>query len=321
MDPSDAQWWTPVITFVLTEIDRLRKSGKPVLLLAATNHFDHLDAALIRPGRLERKVSVLLPDEHERRALFANCLGDRIGPDWSATLARLAVTATPARIESWCKSAIAKVEAENRPLELRDVVDLIAPPDGRSPEKDRAVALHEAGHAIVAIELGLPIAEISILSMGAVGGWVKSALEEHSLLTRAEIGRMGTMMLGGRAADSVLGGGAHGGAAADIDAVNALLRAAMLDLGLYGSLATGSNTDLRNWQNDGISLWSAINVELGRLYDRAVEIVSRRRSDIFKLVEVLLVERVITGDRLTEILATDVPDHPSDGSTQHLGSA
>lgn len=321
MDPSDAQWWTPVITFVLTEIDRVRKAGKPVLLLAATNHFGHLDAALIRPGRLEQKVSVLLPDEQERRVLFANCLGDRIGPDWSATLARLAVMATPARIESWCKSAIAAADAECRPLELRDLLDLIAPADGRSVEKDRAVALHEAGHAIVAVELGLPVAEISILSMGAVGGWVKSSPDENSLLTRDEVERMGTMVLGGRAADTVLGGGAHGGAASDIHAVNGLLRTAMLDLGLYGSLTTGGNTDLRNWQNQGISLWTAINVELGRLYDRAAEIVSRRRGDIFKLVDVLLVERVVTGDRLADILGAEVPEQPSDSPAQHPGRA
>lgn len=321
MDPSDAQWWTPVITFVLTELDRLRKSGKPVLLLAATNHFNHLDAALIRPGRLEQKVSVLLPDEKERRALFVTCLGDRIGPGWSAILARLAVMATPARIESWCRSAIAKAEIENRPLDLRDLIDLIAPPDGRSPQKDRAVALHEAGHAIVAAELGLPVAEISILSMGAVGGWMKSARDENSLLTRDEIERMGATMLGGRAADTVLGGGAHGGAASDIDAVNGLLRTAMVDLGLYCSLTTGGNIDLRNWRGDGISLWTAINVELGRLYDRAAEIVSRRRGDIFRLVEVLLVERVVTGDRLADILGADVSEPPSDDPTQHIGRA
>ena len=308
MDPSDAQWWTPVITFVLTELDRLRKSGKPVLLLAATNHFNHLDAALIRPGRLEQKVSVLLPDEKERRALFVTCLGDRIGPGWSAILARLAVMATPARIESWCRSAIAKAEIENRPLDLRDLIDLIAPPDGRSPQKDRAVALHEAGHAIVAAELGLPVAEISILSMGAVGGWMKSARDENSLLTRDEIERMGATM-GDRAADTVLGGGAHGGAASDIDAVNGLLRTAMVDPAL---LLADDRRQYRFAQlrGDGISLWTAINVELGRLYDRAAEIVSRRRGDIFRLVEVLLVERVVTGDRLADILGADVSEPP-----------
>lgn len=318
LDPSDAQWWTPVVTFVLTELDRIRQSGKPVLLLAATNHFDHLDAALVRPERLERRVSVLAPNEDERRAMFATCLGDMLTADELATLGRLSVLATPARITSWCKSAIAAAASDGRPLELRDLIDLIAPADGRSREQDRLVALHEAGHALVAIELGLPVAEVSILSMGAVGGWVKSTPDEHRLLTRAEVERMGAMMLGGRAADSVLGNGAHGGAAADIDAVNTLLRSAMLDLGLYGSLATAGNSDLRNW-HEGVSLWTAINAELNRLYVRAAEIVGRREDDIFKLIEVLLEERVVTGDRLAEILGDSVPADTSVGPAQPLG--
>ncbi|MHA6730196.1 AAA family ATPase [Devosia sp. A369] len=318
MDPEDASWWTPVITFVLTEIDRLRKSGRPVLLLAATNHFNHLDAALVRPGRLERQVSVLPPNETERRAMFATCLGGRIGADGLSTLARLSVLATPAKVESWCLSAIAAAEVEDRALQLRDLVDLIAPPSGRSAKKDRSVALHEAGHAIVAHELGLPVAEISILGMGDAAGWVNTRLEDR-LLTRDDMEHIASMMLAGRAADMVLGGGADAGAASDLESVNKLLRAAMLDLGLYGPLTTAANSDLRNWQNDGVTLWSTIGDEINRLYDRATDIVSRRRGDIFKLVEVLLVERVVTGDRLTEILAADAIEDTSDGPAQPVG--
>lgn len=304
MEPKDAQWWTPVVTFTLTELDRLRQAGKPILLIGATNHFHRLDAALIRPGRLETRVPVLLPDLDERRKLFASRLGGRISDNGLKTLARLSVMATPAQVESWCQSAIAAAQTESRPIKLRDLVDLIAPSDGRTPEEDRAVAVHEAGHAIVAVELGLPVEEVSILSIGAFGGWVKSARDKHSLITRNQIERHGAMILGGRAADCLLGGGAHAGAAADIEAVNALLKSAMLELGLYGSLNTAATSDLRFWR-EGASLWAAIGAELERLYDRAAEIVNRRRDDIFALVDVLLTERVVTGERLREILVSD----------------
>ncbi|MHA6691245.1 AAA family ATPase [Devosia sp. A449] len=320
MDPSDAQWWTPVITFVLTEIDRLRKAGRPVLLLAATNHFDHLDAALVRPGRLERQVSVLPPNETERRAMFATCLGGRIGADGLSTLARLSVLATPAKVDSWCQSAIAAAEADGRALELRDLVELIAPQGNRSPATDWAVALHEAGHAIVAHALGLPVAEISIIGAGDVGGWVKIRPGD-GLMTRARMERLGIMMLGGRAADAVLGEGPHAGAESDLEDVNQLLRTAMLDLGLYGSLTTGSNIDPRSWPNDGGSLWSAISAELGRLYNQAVEIVSGRRGDVVKLAEFLSIERVITGNRLAEILGTDKPEAVADAPAPPVGRA
>lgn len=301
MEPRDAQWWTPVVTFVLTEIDRLRQSTRPVLLIGATNHVDRLDAALIRPGRLETRVSVLLPDLEDRKRLFRGFVGSTISADGIATLARLAVMATPAQIESWCRLALAQAEARAKALHLRDLVDLVAPPDGRSHEKDRAIALHEAGHAIVAHELGLPVAEISILSMGAIGGFVNTGNQDRAMLTRDGIERLGTMILGGRAADMVLGQGAHAGAAADIEAVNILLRSAMLELGLYGSLRTAKNSDVRNFR-DGVSLALAIETELNRLLDSAVAIVSRREKDIFRLVAVLLDERVMTGERFAEVL-------------------
>ena len=61
MDNRDRGWWTPIVTLVLTELDRLRKSNTKVLLLGATNYYLHLDPALIRPGRLQQRVPVLPP--------------------------------------------------------------------------------------------------------------------------------------------------------------------------------------------------------------------------------------------------------------------
>src|SRR5690606_11511547 len=137
-----------------------------------------------------------------------------------------------------------------------------------SPHKDRAVALHEAGHAVVAIELGLPVQEVSILSLGAISGYVTTGDGDTGLLTREQIERTGTMMLGGRAADEALGSGGHAGAAADLESVNSLLRAAMLDFGLYGSLRTAKNSDYRDFKN-GVPLAVVIDIELNRFLKRA----------------------------------------------------
>jgi DNA polymerase III delta prime subunit len=306
LSQEDLQWWTSLITFTLTEIDRLRKAGRPILLLAATNHFEHLDAALVRPGRLERRVSVLPPNEQERRALFASCLGERIGGEGLSSLARLSVLATPARIESWCKSAIAAAEAAGRPLMLRDLVELVAPNGRRSDRTDRAVALHEAGHAIVAWDLGVPVTEISILSIGAAGGWVQTEFDDP-LITRDKVERLAAVMLGGRAADIALGEGAHAGAASDLDSVNRLLRSAMLQFGLFGPLTTGLNSDTRNWLKPGASLSVAIGDEIDKALTRAGDIVRRRRDDVFRLVEVLRIERVVTREGLAQLLEQNAP--------------
>ncbi|MGN6683603.1 MAG: hypothetical protein ACTHKD_06280 [Devosia sp.] len=260
---------------------------------------------------------MLPPNEQERLALFASCLGSRIGREGLSSLARLSVLATPARIESWCRSAIAAAEAAGRPLGLRDLVELIAPRGQRSDRTDRAVALHEAGHAIVAWDLGVPVKEVSILSIGAAGGWVQTELDDP-LITRDKVERLAAVMLGGRAADIALGEGAHAGAAADLDNVNRLLRSAMLEFGLFGPLTTGVNSDTRNWPKAGTSLSVAIGEEIERALSRAGEIVRRRRDDVFRLVEVLRVERVVTGEGLAQLLeqsATVAHDNGADATS------
>lgn len=80
MDNRGRDWWTPIVTMLLTEVDRLRRSGKRVILIGATNYYHHLDSALIRPGRMQQRVSVLPPQsDAEVAALFAYYLeGDLI---------------------------------------------------------------------------------------------------------------------------------------------------------------------------------------------------------------------------------------------------
>lgn len=312
MDPKDGTWWSPVVTYTLTEIDKLRKSGRPVLLVGATNHHTRLDAALIRAGRLEQRISVLPPDEAERKALFARFVGDGLAPDQLALLARLAVNATPAQVESWCKSALAKARREKRELLLSDLLALVAPPSERSPMADRAVAIHEAGHAIAALERNIPVTEVSILARDGAGGWVNTRIADR-LMSRADVEDIAIMTLAGRAADEVLGSGANGGAAADLAAVNNLLRQAMLDYGLYGHLTTADNTNIYAWQK-GITLHAAIGAELKRLHEEATHLVKRREADIVRLADVLLVERVVTGQQLVDVVGA------KDGSSQHAGA-
>ena len=309
LDARDSQWWTPVVTYVLTEIDALRKADKPVLLVGATNHYLKLDAALIRPGRLETRVPVLLPDEGERREMLRKYLGRRLDEEALSVAARLALDVTPAQIEAWSLAAIDRAELSGRSLTQDDLIDVIAPPDRRSPADRRAVAIHEAGHAVAAIELGLPVIEVSVLEAGSTGGWVKT--EPASLLhTRAEVERLGTVMLAGRAADIVLGSGAHAGARADLSAANCLVADAMVGAGLYELLQTPDTLQSLGWHLNGAPLHQAIASELTRLMDLALDLIGRRKKDVLLLAEHLVRERVMTGRRVGELLRTGASRPP-----------
>lgn len=106
MDNRGRDWWTPVITLFLTEIDRLRKSGKPVLLLGATNFYHHLDSALVRPGRIQKRVSVLPAEtEPEGIALLRFYLRNDLADAELGKLAQLGLGSTPAMVEGWAKGA------------------------------------------------------------------------------------------------------------------------------------------------------------------------------------------------------------------------
>lgn len=309
IDADRASWWTTVITFVLTQIDLLRRSGRPILLLGATNHVERLDPALVRPGRLETRVSMLLPDRGERKSLFRHYLPE-LDEGAIDLVARLSSGATPARVEAFAARARNAAAAEQRPVTLQDLLNLLVPNAGRSAEQLRAVCVHESGHAVVALELGLPIVEVSSLRAGSSEGWISTDVRDR-LWTREDIEAVGTTLLAGRAADVLLGSGANAGAKSDLEAANALLSDAMLEFGLYGTLLTRSTVDRRNFGSDGTSLSRSLAIELDRLSARASEIVARRRDDVLRLADALAVERVIPGERAVELLSSSGAPPPS----------
>ena len=165
MDNRGRDWWTPLINLFLTEIDRVRKSGKKVLLLGATNYYDRLDSALIRPGRLQQRISVLPPrSEGEVVAVLRYYLKADLADLDLGRFARIGRDATPALVEGWIKEARSLARSLNRPLEAGDILEQMVPRDDRSPADIRSVAIHEMGHALVGHRLGLTVDSVSVIA-------------------------------------------------------------------------------------------------------------------------------------------------------------
>jgi len=297
----DPSWWTPVVTAILTEIDALKRSGRKVLLLGATNHFDRLDPALVRAGRLETRVPVLLPDVREREDLLRHYAADALDPAELATLARLSAGATPATIAAWIRDARNAAARRGAGLSFKDVLDRIVPPE-RDAGLDRLIAVHEAGHAVAALEVGLTLTEVSGFGSGSVGGWTGS--QSVAVLTRDSVEARAIMMLGGRAADVVVSGAANSGAQNDLEAVNQLLWSATVELGLWGNLQTARTMSASNWGTSGRSIHAVIADELDRLMALTLATIERRRSAVLALADALLKERILTGERAAQIVRT-----------------
>lgn len=297
LEQKGRDWWLPVITLFLTEIDRVRKSGRKVLLLGATNYYERLDAALIRPGRLHRRVPVLAPEaEADILALLHYFLGGEFVDADLIRLVRFARGATPAMVEGWAKEARSTARQKNRPLKVADVLDQMVPKDIRTPADIRTAALHEVGHAIVAHRVGHEVRSVSILPDGMTGGVTETRLP--SLMpTWAQVRDIVTISLGGRAADIILGTGAHGGAEGDLETATRLLRTALERQGLGDTLAHMPEVGRRP-----ATVPDLIEDLLQCLLQRAIGMVEADRDVALMLAERLIDEKVVSGDEVAKVL-------------------
>lgn len=299
MDNRGRDWWTPIINLFLTEIDRLKKSNRKVLLLGATNYFAHLDNALIRPGRLQRRVSVLPPQtEDEVIALMRYYLKDDLADVDLSRLGRVGRGATPGMVEGWLKEARSEARNKSRPLELDDILGRMVPKDDRTPADIRAIALHEIGHAVVAHRLGQIVESVSIIPEGTSGGrtWTKLST---IIPTWERLLDLATVMLGGRAADIVLGAGANAGAEGDLASATELVLAAHQRQGLRDSLVFAPVLGIRS-----TATFRVVNAELHRLLKRAMVIVEADRDLAVYLADRLIEERVLSGNDIVSVLGT-----------------
>ena len=306
MDNRGRDWWTPVVNLFLVEIDRLRKSGKAVLLLGGTNFYNRLDAALVRPARLQQRVTFMPPqDADEVVDVLRHFLKGELADIDLRSLARTGLGATPAAIEGWVKEARGTARSAGRALQRDDLLAQIAPRDDRSAADIRAVALHEVGHALVAHRLGHVVATLSIIPDDSSGGRMRSSLP--SLILDLELIRdTATIMLGGRAADIALGTGPNAGAEADIEGATRLLLAAHERQGLGDTLVYLPAVSTRPNQ----ALVNTVAEDLRTLLDHAIAIITAERDLALDLADRLIAARVLSEN--------DVADHldrrPSKGN-------
>ena len=299
IDNRGREWWSPVVNLVLTEIDRVRRSGKPILLVGATNYYQHLDAALIRPGRLQQRISVQPPStEDEVIAVLRYYLSDDLTEADLAKLTRPDLGATPAMVEGWVREARTAARAAGRALLVTDILEQMLPRDERSPLDIRAVALHEVGHAVVAHRLGLGIDSVSIIAGAGSGGQTRTRLP--SLFpTWDHLCDLVTVTLGGRAADMTLGNGANAGAEDDLAQATSMLRNAFERQGLGKRLAHLPELGTRPAGTAAV-----IEAQLGQLLKRAIAIIDNDRALALVLADRLITDRMLSGDDVARVLST-----------------
>lgn len=301
----NADWWNVVSTNQLLRCAQLRSSGTGAILLGATNHIDRIDPALRRPGRFDRVFTIAAPDAAALAAILRSHLGCDLAGVNLTVVAQFGQGGTGADALGWIRIARQTARRANRPMHLDDLLAVVRPVDERAPEFVRAVALHEAGHAVAAYRLGIPVERVSIEPRGPAAGWTE-LVRIAAVPTRARIEAEIIEILGGRAADIVLGSGPHAGASHDLRLATAHVVALHATHGLGDSLLyrgeAGAAAGLIAADAD---LARCLEHDLQRLMRASLRLITRNRRAVLALADCLIRRRVLTGTEVAALVGSN----------------
>lgn len=299
LSPRGRDWWTPVITGALLEIDRLRGSGKPVVLVAATNHPEAIDPAMIRPGRFDRTIEMKVPEGADLAGIFRQYCGQDLSREEIGSVVELIGSATGAQVVAWVEAARRRAAIDGDALELRHLLDAALPPDPRTPDELRGIAVHEAAHAVVALARGVPVRRLSIVGRGTSAG--TTAVDGASTGRRVDLEAHIAIALAGRVGDEIWGGGADAGAVSDLRVATSLAAAMRATLGLADSLVHYEPSELARRLAVDRDFAATVEEDLIRAKVAARTILIERQDLHVEIVEQLIARRVLDGPAIEAI--------------------
>ena len=321
---------------LLVEMDGFTHN-EGVIVVAATNRRDILDPALLRPGRFDRQITVNYPDVAGREAILAvHCRNKKLAADVDLkTIARRTPFFTGADLENVLnEAAILTARARAQEITQRTIMDAITRvemgPEKRSrrvTEKDkRIVAYHEAGHALVG--LNLPKADdvsmVTIVPRGSSGGHTQFLpSEESDFISREQILSRITVAMGGRAAETLIIEDVTTGASADLQSATELARRMVAQFGMddvIGPVYHGGNTevflgrDFAQSRDCSEKVAAQIDEEIRKVasacQERAINILKANMDKLHRMADVLLDRETITKPELDAIMKGEaLPDH------------
>lgn len=311
LDDRNRDYWLPVITHMLTLFDSaVSAENEKLVIVAATNHADALDPALVRPGRLDRIIRIGHPDAPAIAGMLRQHLGDDLAELDLKPIAQLALGSTGAEVMGFVKKARALARAAACPLAASHLMDALAPSgSGRSPESNRVIAIHEAGHAVAATLL-MPgeLSHISLVPRGRSGGHTQMFACDQSVMTRTHIENRVTVLLSGYAAEALCRNEVSTGSSSDLEMATQLLFVAHGNAGLGDSLVPwGAVEDSQRILALAPHLRANIEEELRRLLTRARTLLHQNRGALHAVAEALLSQSILSGEAIQTLVVESAP--------------
>jgi cell division protease FtsH len=325
--PSNTEY-DQTLNQLLAEMDGF-DAASGVVVLAATNRPDALDPALRRPGRFDREVLVPLPNRAERRAILdCHARGKQLdqGVDLGAVAAATAGFSGADLANLVNEAAVNAVRAGGTTLNAsdftaaRDRVVLGTRDRGVSLTADElaTVAVHEAGHALVASLSASadPVSRVTILGAGhALGLTELLPTDDRHLYAESYLVDTLAVKMGGRVAERLIRGEASSGAADDLASATALAIQMVRELGLSDAIGPvsyaaspdrpaviagpRSHSEQTQWRLD-----QEVTSLLTGAEARARELLTRHLPALRQLTALLLEQETVSGDQVRALVAT-----------------
>lgn len=300
------------INALLAELDGFQERGD-ILVIAATNRAADLDPALVRAGRFDRTIKIEAPTKWEtRKELFDHYLEDyKLEEDVDTeSLAKQTVGFSGADIAAVTREAGMVMFGRDgetiSQADLEEAIDKIVFKGNRSSEEQsetlEIVAYHEAGHAVMNLLCGKPVARISIMGMtSGVGGVVFQADDDKAFQTKESIEHEVEILYAGRASEEIRFGREHitDGASNDITEATKLLVNYLTRFGFGEGLVDYSVLTSANVSDN------TVPEKLGKLsaefYEKTLSTLKENYGKVETLAKKLLEVKTLSGNEVQEM--------------------
>ena len=316
---------------LLTEMDGFDGS-KGVVILAATNRPETLDPALLRPGRVDRRIPVELPDLQGREAILkVHAKKIRLGDDIDFNaIARAASGASGAELANMVNEAALRAVRSGRKYvtqaDLEESIEVVIAGYQKKnkvlSDKERLiVSYHEIGHALVAAlqTHSAPVTKITIIprTSGALGYTMQVDEQERNLLSKEELENKIATFTGGRVAEDLVFHSITTGASNDIEQATKLARGMITRYGMsekFGMVALetvtnqymGGDTSLACAGETAADIDEMVVELVKREYAKAEKLLSDNMPKLHELAKFLYEKETITGEEFMQILNAPV---------------
>jgi len=315
---------------LLAEMDGF-DPNQGVIIMAATNRPEILDAALLRPGRFDRQILVDRPDIKGRtKILQLHAKKVKLSPDLDLAIVAAKtpgfVGADLANIVN--EAALLAARQDKDSIEMaefdeaieRVVAGLQKKSHVINPKEKKIVAHHESGHALLAelVPGADPVAKISIIPRGvaALGYTTQLPTEDRYLMTRSELLARICVLLGGRVAEEIIFGDISTGAQNDLQRATEIARTMITQFGMSERLGLASLEGARRStflmvptqspkeysEETARLIDEEVKKLLSEAYTKARDILVAQRSALEALANLLLEKEVVDRPALQAIL-------------------